>query len=564
MDKPQIYKLPDLPALEAKKIEGLPPVPLTNEEWREWVPEVEQHRATVARETSEPWRGQQRAREVEVARVKNDGKYWLTTYGAIYEAKDEASPEEMDEWVTEDPDKASGWVLPFIPYLFQMYYWDLQMQAFRTRGAKGDMAVVKTRQMGMSNMACAIFNWAWMVRKPFQGRLLSRKEELVDETNNPDSLFWKLKLQLSAQPDWLLQAFAPGFDWRRDYMSASLTNPANFNHLAGESTNATAGRGGTATAILLDEYAFMRGGSGIWTATRPSTFHRIAISTVHMKYGPHFFNLVHQDEAKQPTIMYIPYWLHPDHNEAWLEQERMRDTEAGIQTEVLMNWFGDESEFVYPMLGGQKVGDFPYIPLGGPVFVAFDNGFSNNFAVLIIQYVQKTGKHRILDAYSNRQKITDFYGSIFRGIMLDGFTYGPEEQRIMGLLRYVETPIFVSDTAADQQEETSGESVNGRLATRWSIYVNTDYTKRGYEERQDITARYIPMLEWNDTPGTRDAQLKIKTYKWKTPAEGAEPTTAPKTPVKNASSHYANTLEYYFTNFEGFKYIYAGTGFSYE
>lgn len=564
MDKPQLYKLPDLPPLEAKQIEGLPPVPLTNEEWREWVPEVEQHRATVARETSEPWRGQQRARETEVARVKMDGKYWLTTYGAIYEAKDEAAPEEMDDWVTEDPDKASGWVLPFIPYLFQMYYWDLQMKAFRTRGAKGDMAVVKTRQMGMSNMACAMFNWAWMVRKPFQGRLLSRKEELVDETNNPDSLFWKLKLQLSAQPDWLLQAFAPGFDWRRDYMSASLTNPANFNHLAGESTNATAGRGGTATAILLDEYAFMRGGSGIWTATRPSTFHRIAISTVHMKYGPHFFNLVHQDEAKQPTIMYIPYWLHPDHNEAWLEQERMRDTEAGIQTEVLMNWFGDESEFVYPMLGGQKVGDFPYIPLGGPVFVAFDNGFSNNFAILIVQYVQKTGKHRILDAYSNRQKITDFYGSLFRGIMLDGFQYGPEEQRIMSLLRYVETPVFVSDTAADKHEETSGESVNGRLATRWSIYVNTDYNKRGYEELQDITARYIPMLEWNDTPGTRDAQLKIKTYKWKTPAEGAEPTTAPKTPVKNASSHYANALEYYFANFEGFKYIYAGTGFSYE
>jgi hypothetical protein len=568
LDKPRAdfeeYDLPDLPKLAYKHIEWLPPLPPTNALWKEWVPEVMQHRAKVVRETSEKWKGQQAARETEVYRVKKDGRYWLTTYGAIYEAKDEANPGEEEDWVTDDPEKASGWVLPFIPYLFQYYYWDWQMKAFRTRGAKGDTAIVKTRQMGMSNMACAIFNWAWMVRKPFQGRLLSRKEELVDETNNPDSLFWKLKLQLSSQPDWLLQAFAPGFDWRRDYMSASLTNPANFNHLAGESTNATAGRGGTATAILLDEYAFMRGGAGIWTATRPSTHHRIAISTVHMKFGPHFYNLVHQPDDSRPAIMVIPYWLHPDHDAAWLEQERKRDTEAGIQTEVLMNWFGDESVFVYPALGSQETGNYPYIPLGGPVFVAFDNGFRNSWALFVIQYVQATGKHRILDAYFNRQKVVDYYGSIFRGVKLDGFEYGPNEDRIMDLLRYVESPIYVADPHINNVQEISGESTSERLANRWKIYVNVDFAKRDYIARQEFTARNIPKLEWNDTPGTRDALLKVKTFKWKEPAEGAEPTSVPKEPVKNESSHFATALEYYFGNFEGFGFIYSGTGFSYE
>lgn len=560
----QQYKLPDLPPIEAKPIEGLPPVPLTNEEWKEWVPEVEKHRAKVAIETTDTWRGRDAARETEIQRVKKDGKYWLTTYGAIYEAKDQPDEIESEDWVTEDTDDSSGWVLPFIPFLFQLYYWDLQMRSFRMRGTKGDVAIVKTRQMGMSNMACAIFNWAWMVKKPFQGRLLSRKEELVDEANNPDSLFWKIRLQLSAQPEWLLQAFAPGFKWKEHSFTASLTNPFNFNHLAGESTNATAGRGGTATAILLDEFAFMRGGTGIWSATRPSTFHRIAISTVHMKYGPHFYNLVHQDPEKMPTTMYIPYWLHPYHDEAWLEQERTRDTEAGIQTEVLMNWFGDESMFVYPGLGQKKVGDFPYEPFSGPVFVAFDNGFANNFAFFIIQYNRKTGRHRILDAYTNRQQITDFYGSLWRAIKVDGFKYGDDEERIMALMRYIESPTWVADTAADQKEEVSGESVIGRLSTKWGIYVNVDYARRSYEERQDITARYIPYLDWNDTPGTRHALLMTQTYKWKEMPEGAEPTTQPKEPVKNASSHYATALEYYFVNFDSFKFIYSGVGLSYE
>lgn len=568
LDKPrnefEEYQLPDLPPIKYKHIEWLPPIPPTNEMWREWVPEVMAHRATVARETTEKWRGQQAAREAEALRVKQDGRYWLSTYGAIYEAKDQDQPGEEDDWVTEDPEKASGWVLPFVPYLFQLYYWDWQMKAFRTRGAKGDTAVVKTRQMGMSNMACAIFNWAWMVRKPFQGRLLSRKEELVDETNNPDSLFWKLKLQLSAQPEWLLQAFAPGFDWRRDYMQASLTNPANFNHLAGESTNATAGRGGTATAILLDEYAFMRGGAGIWTATRPSTYHRIAISTVHMKFGPHFYNLIHSPAESQPAIMTIPYWLHPDHGDAWLEQERLRDTEAGIQTEVLMNWFGDESVFVYPALGSKKVGHYPYVPGAGPTFVVFDDGFRNSWATLIIQYIRATGRHVILDAYFNRQKVTDFYGSIYRGLKMDGFTYGPDEERIMALLRYVEQPVYVSDSHADHKDQNTGESTNDRLARVWGIFVNTDYIKREYYERQELTARNIPKTDWNDTPGTRDALLKIQTYKWKEDAESAEPTSQPKEPVKNESSHYATTLEYHFTNFEPFSFMYTGYGLSYE
>jgi hypothetical protein len=434
----------------------------------------------------------------------------------------------------------------------------------RTRGPKGDTLTIKTRQMGLSNLLCAVFSWAWMTRKPFQGRVLSRKEDLVDETNNPDSLFWKIKLQLSGQPKWLLQSFAPTFDWRRDYMNASLTNPSNFNHLAGESTTATAGRGGTSTLIGLDEFAFMRGGGGIWSATRAATRHRAAITTVELKYGLHAYELSQRQGDEAPAILYIPWWVHPYHDEAWLEEERKRDTEAGFQKEVLMNWHGDESTFVYPEALKKAVGDYPYIPFGGPVFVAFDDGYRNNWAFWVIQYVQKEGRHRILDYYENQQLPVDFYGSLWRGVMLDGFRYEENEAELMALLRYVQQPIYIGDTHGHNVEAVAGQSVIDRLASRWGVYVNVDFEKRGYKDRQEYTARYLPYTDWNDTPRMRLGLMRVQTFHWKEEPETFERTTWIKEPVKDASADSATALEYYFTNFDAFLPVYTGSGFSYE
>ncbi len=563
----QFYDLPDFPKLEAKNIPGLPPIPVNNSLWPEWKAEVEAHRVQTTRITTEKWTGLQAAREEEVRRVKQDGRYWMNVYAAIYEAKDEEQFAESDDWVDSTNDATSGWVLPFIMYPFQMYVWDFQMRAMRTRGTKGDTLYIKSRQMGLTNVLSGVNSHSWMARRPFQGRLLSRKEDLVDETNNPDSIFWKIKLQLSAQPSWMLQAFAPGFDWRRDYMQASLTNPANFNHLAGESTNATAGRGGTATLITLDEFAFMRGGAGIWTATRAATRHRAAVTTVELKFGHHAYELAMKalnGDEDSPAALFIPWWVHPDHNEAWLEEERKRDTEAGFRKEVLMDWHGDESQFVYPGLSSKKIGDYPYMPFGGPTFIAFDDGFTNNWAFWIIQYVQKEGRHRILDYYENSKLPTDFYGSLWRGIKLDGFKYERNEEQIMDLLRYIQQPIYIGDTHGNNVEVTSGQSVIDRLSQRWSIYVNVDYTKRSYKERQEITSEMIPYMDFNDTPRMNMGLMRFQTFHWPDEPETVDRTTWVKEPVKDASADTATAMEYYATNFDAYRMIYAGGGLNYE
>jgi hypothetical protein len=557
--KPEIeqhYDIPDFPKLRAKNIEGLPPLPLNNAQWREWEQYVLLHRAKVREETEEPWSGQEKARAQEIVRVHKDGRYWLSTYGAIYQAKEKQKEEVRETWGEGEEDKPSGWVLPFTPYVFQLYFWDFQDLAMRTIGPKGDVLVIKTRQMGMSNTAISFMLWAWMVKKPYQGRLLSRKEDLVDEANNPDSLFWKARLNLYGQPKWLLKAFAPNFDPSIDDMTASLTNPDTFNHLAGESTNATAGRGGTATQALLDEFGFMRGGGGVWTALRSATDHRTAISTVALKYGSHLYDLSRLPPEDAPATIWIPWYLHPDHDDAWLERERKRDTEAGIQTEVLMNFFGDESDFVYPELGKKEVGDFPYEPYAGPVFVAIDDGWSGYWAFHIIQYITQTGRHRMVDSYRNQHHPVDFYGSLFRSTYLDGFHYGPHEDAIMALFRYIQQPIYIMDTHGKHVEQVAGMSVIERLASRWGIYANVDYEKREEKDRQEYARRIIPFTDFNNTPRVEAALLSMKRYKWKEIDEGSEFVTEFKSPVKNHDSHDPTAYEYYATNFDQFKMMY--------
>lgn len=545
-----------------REIWGLPSHPRTNEEWKEWESMVQSHRANVYRETEYKWTGQQKARELEVARVKKDGRYWQSTYSSIYQSRPEEDfmSEDLDtDWDTDD-EKPNGWIIPFIPYLFQLYYYDWQHRAFRTKGPRGDTAVVKSRQMGMSNMACSIFSHLWMTKRPFQGRLLSRKEDLVDEANNPDSLFWKIRLQLKSQPGWLMQAFAPGFDWKNDSMLASLTNPSNANHLAGESTNETAGRGGTATAVLLDEYAFMKKGNGIWTATRAATRHRIAISTVHLKYGSHFYDLIHPKDSVGPAILRVPYWLHPEHDERWAEMERQRDTKSGFETEVLMNWYGDETEFVYPNMPNTKIGEFPYLPFMGPVFVTIDDGYSGYWAMHVIQYVHHLGRHRVVDSYRNSHKRVDFYGGMFRGLMVDGFDYGDHEHKFMQVIRGLQNPIYIMDTHGKHMETVAGMSVIDRLATEWKIFCNVDYEHREYRDRQEFTDRILPYLDWNDTPRTRTARDSCRLYRWKEDNEGEQRTSFVKEPVKNHDSHDPTALEYYATNWDSYKNIYVHGG----
>lgn len=561
-----VYDIPGLPPLPTTDVEGLPQIrpgqhiPLTNAEWFTWVPQVMRHIADRRREADAVSRRRDELRREEVRRVTADERYWFYTYASIFESRVEDESAILESEEATDLATASG-LAPFILYPFQDYWVTWHKLALRTRGGGGDTITIKSRDMGASNTAVGTMAWRWMTKRVYHGRLLSRNEELVDASGDTDALFWKLDTMLRSTPRYMLEHFAPGFNWAVHRRNMVLENPRSFNLLKGESTNATAGRGKRAFEIMLDEFTMMQGLKGIWTATRPSAPHRTAVGTVSTSKGMDAYNLVMRGG---PAILKLDSrtGMHPRQDAQWHAYERERDTAAGYAQEVGMDWFADSSDFVYPDAHKKALGDFPYIPFAGPVFVAIDDG--NHWAMWWIQYIRQTGRFHVIDAYRNAGKRTDFYGGLLRGVALGDFSYGDHEHAILKLCREVPIYAFVGDTHGAHREQIAGRSVYDDLALNWGIVVNIDYMDNTYEDRHKKTEDLIPLMDYNDTPRVADGLRAMQMYRFKATPEGKEVAREVREPLHNDDSHYATALERFCTQWESFQYLFTASQVIYE
>ena len=134
-----------------------------------------------------------------------------------------------------------------------------------------DLLIEKSRDMGASWLVIACFEWLWHFR-PMQSFLMgSRNEQLVDKTEDPKSLFWKIDFILKNLPSWLRPNYAR--------KNLHLYNKDNGSTIDGESTTGEFARGDRRTAILLDEFATHENGHAALRATRDATGCRLFNST---------------------------------------------------------------------------------------------------------------------------------------------------------------------------------------------------------------------------------------------------------------------------------------------
>lgn len=547
---------------------GLPlPLPKEPKDWFGWRDRVLHHRAKMLWETSQPGKAGQVARAREIMRCKRSFIYEACTYGGIFEAR----PEEK-EWgviyvkedgssYTDEEDydvatsSARGVLKPYIMYPFQIEVAEWLDERMRSRGQDGDGVMVKARDMGMSNEAAfwTAHNWLW--KSGFQARLLSRKEDLVDRLGDPDSLFWKLEQYLMALPDWLLRAgVGTQFDWKKHRTLMRLINPRTQNLISGESTQANAGRGGRASVVILDEAAFMDDLAKIWTALRASTNHRIAISTVSIDHGMDFYNLEQGKGQDRPAVLRISYDQHPEHDHQWLEEQLSRDTEEGVRREILMDYFAGQGEYVYPETHNFTTGDYPYLPMEGPFYIAIDDGYDDHWAMLFIQYHPKTGRVRVLDAYVNHHRPADFYATLIRSQPRQDFAeagwYGKREMDLMAWLRQMPPATVIGDTHGAQVEQIAGRSIWDHWWKEWSIVVNYDYTKRLHKDRRHATGLILPMTDFNNTIGGEYVLECFQRHRFKKVREGKDQMTEYKEPLHSESSHPVTAFEYFATQMD--------------
>lgn len=200
-------------------------------------------------------------------------------------------------WVFE-PRKAVD--LPFITWPFQdRVFWHMNNVI-----GKKDMGIEKSRDMGLTWIYLTVFFWRWMFRTRQTFGLVSRTEDLVDKTDDPDTLFWKLDFHYDRLPHWMRP--------RANRVRLSFRNLDTDSVITGYSATGDVARGGRKVAFGMDEMASWRidEGNAAWASTQHVTESRIAPSTPRGKAGI-FAQQMHNKSASMLKVSV--HWMeHPD------------------------------------------------------------------------------------------------------------------------------------------------------------------------------------------------------------------------------------------------------------
>jgi len=234
------------------------------------------------------WVGKDGGRASDVAAMcKADRLFYVNTFAWGYDPRNKKMP-----------------VRPFVMY-------PNQVKAFRaiydSVDDGHDTLTAKSRDEGASWTHAMAYESSWHFDSYVSYMLASRNENLVDDADNPDSLFWKIRFLLKNLPKWLL----PNYSDRKLH----LHNKDMNSFLVGTSTTSDIARGGRQTAIMPDEFAAVQQGYEVDAATLFATNTRNFNSTFKGRDNA-FYDLYKKAEAGCPEIKLIRmFWAeHPEHS----------------------------------------------------------------------------------------------------------------------------------------------------------------------------------------------------------------------------------------------------------
>ena len=141
--------------------------------------------------------------------------------------------------------------------------------------ARKDGLTEKSRDMGISWLCVAFSVWMFLFHGGIVAGFGSRKEEYVDDLNDPKSLFWKARQFIALLP----VEFKPkGWDPKKHAPFMTIVNPENGSTIVGESGD-NIGRGNRTSIYFKDESAFYERPDSIDAALSQTSNCKIDVST---------------------------------------------------------------------------------------------------------------------------------------------------------------------------------------------------------------------------------------------------------------------------------------------
>lgn len=203
----------------------------------------------------------------------------------------------MDWGMTFDPRNAEVGLPTTMPFLlFPKQAEFIGWLRERWLGREDGLAE-KSRDMGVSWLCVAFAVWMWLFHEGTVVGFGSRKEEYVDDLNDPKSLFWKARQFVNLLP----VEFRPdGWDAKKHAPFMTLKNPENGSAIVGESGD-NIGRGNRTSVYFKDESAFYERAESIDAALSQTSNCKIDVSTPNGNGNP-FYRKRHGGKVKVFTF----------------------------------------------------------------------------------------------------------------------------------------------------------------------------------------------------------------------------------------------------------------------
>lgn len=218
-------------------------------------------------------------------------------------------------------------ILPFILWPKQCEF--IQWLYDRWTGRE-DGAVLKSRDMGVSWQCVAFAVWMWDFHPGAVIGFGSRKEEYVDDSTDPKSLFWKVRHYI----DWLPVELRPaGYDVNKHAPYMKISNPELGGVIVGEAGK-NIGRGARTSIYFKDESAFYEQPEIIEAALSQTSNCKIDVSTPNGPAGP-FYKKV---QSAVVPVFRFPWTDDPRKDEAWYAEQKRKLDPVVLAQEVDMDF----------------------------------------------------------------------------------------------------------------------------------------------------------------------------------------------------------------------------------
>lgn len=543
--------MPDaiIPGLEPYNLSVVPGWDLDDgwrDRWFDWRNEVYRLRYDLHKLTED----NQAARSTEMAICAKDPAYWLCMYGWIEEPR-----------AREGEDA----VKPFTPFAFQvdLLQWFVEHTDSPTAY---DGFASKARGLGATWIVCAAAVWGWLFR-PWRGKLVSRKEDLVDKPGDLDSMFGKIDFFLSYLPPWMMPE---GFKRDDCRFKLLLKNPKTGGQITGESTTSKTGRGGRASYVVIDEAAFVPAFVDVFGTVAGTTDHRFCVSSESFEEGRGWWTTWHTAKDMDPScVRELEYFENPYFDSVWFaaERDRWANDPEGFNREYLRDPYSGSDTFIYPTvrdLGFSEKGFDPTLM----TMLSIDPGRADDTAIVVAQLDFLEGKRviRWVESYQKNLQPAEWYAHMLTGIeplpedAVDWRHATPRDREMLEffrLLPWSSNRVRVYMDPAGSQKDMSGLSFHDRIIKETKrlrqrqdpgsparpivpIYKEL-FSHNRHDTRRLAMREALMASEFCATRGAHDLWDALVNSKFTRPSEKG--TTQP-APIHDDFSHLRTAAEY--------------------